>query len=133
MFAIPVNGQCSTRFEIKSSREKNLCVDNGATIAWRVCASKISTHANDADESSMLRESPTRFAGRVIRLVRGILHRARRRAPRGVASQRGFSKRGVIRSLSPIASYFAWSKFGSAGLPLGADSRVGGSVHTPNG
>jgi hypothetical protein len=39
----------------------------------------------------------------------------------------------VMRSLSPMASYLAWSKPGSAGSPRGDDRRVGGKVQTPNG
>ena len=38
----------------------------------------------------------------------------------GPSSQPGLTKRRVMRSLSPISSYFHRSKVGSAGLPLGA-------------
>ena len=47
--------------------------------------------------------------------------------------QSGFWNFSVIRSLSPIASYLAWSKAGLAGWPGAALRRVGGRVQTPNG
>src|SRR5690349_23062692 len=43
----------------------------------------------------------------------------------------GFSKRNVMRSDSPMASYLARSNEASTGLPSSDDWRVGGSVHTP--
>ena len=55
------------------------------------------------------------------------------RRPHMGESQSGFLNLKVIRSDSPIASYFAWSKFGSAGCPAGALRRVGGNVQTPKG
>src|SRR6186997_2081770 len=48
----------------------------------------------------------------------------------------GFTKRRVMRSDSPMASYLARSNEGSTALPPsppGEDWRVGGSVHTPKG
>ena len=45
----------------------------------------------------------------------------------------GLRKRSVMRSLSPMASYLAWSNAGLGVWPLGALCRVGGSVHTPKG
>src|SRR5271166_7186216 len=53
--------------------------------------------------------------------------------PHMIDSQFGLRNLRVIRSDSPIASYFAWSKFGSAGCPAGALRRVGGNVQTPKG
>src|SRR4029077_9838936 len=55
------------------------------------------------------------------------------RRPHRGESQSGFLNLKVIRSDSPIASYFVWSKFGSAGCPAGALRRVGGNVQTPKG
>src|SRR6188768_550900 len=45
----------------------------------------------------------------------------------------GFSKRRVMRSDSPMASYLARSNEGSTGLSPSDDCRVGGNVHTPKG
>src|SRR5579871_4075505 len=58
-----------------------------------------------------------------------------RRLPRHQRPQAlsGLTKRNVMRSLSPMASYLAWSKAGLGGWPAGALRRVGGSVQTPNG
>src|SRR5208282_5215719 len=53
--------------------------------------------------------------------------------PHMIDSQFGLRNLRVIRSDSPIASYLAWSKFGSAGCPAGALRRVGGNVQTPKG
>src|SRR5271166_235110 len=53
--------------------------------------------------------------------------------PHMIDSQFGLRNLRVIRSDSPIASYFAWSKFGSSGCPAGALRRVGGNVQTPKG
>ena len=45
----------------------------------------------------------------------------------------GFLNLKVMRSLSPISSYFDRSKFGFGGEPRGAVSPMGGRVSTPNG
>ena len=53
--------------------------------------------------------------------------------PARMADQAGLRKRKVMRSLSPMASYLAWSKLGLSGWPSGALRRVGGRVQTPKG
>ena len=83
---------------------------------------------------------------RVTRLD-GVQKAARRRRPpaprnphqRGIggvgggSAHSGFLNFKVMRSLSPISSYFDRSKVGSGGDPRGAVRPIGGRVSTPNG
>ncbi len=48
-------------------------------------------------------------------------------------SEAGFTNFSVIRSDSPIATYFAASKSADGSSPRGAVRLTGGSVQTPNG
>ena len=51
----------------------------------------------------------------------------------GGSAHSGFLNLKVMRSLSPISSYFERSNVGSGGDPRGAVSPIGGRVSTPNG